>query len=90
MVSIRHDEAVRVPSLSDVEGGGRVTGALLAEGLIDRIVWFRAASVIGGDGTPVAAAFGVDELAAAPRFTRVAVESCGDDVVETYRASGAP
>lgn len=70
-----------------VEGGGRVTGALLAENLIDRIVWFRAGSIIGGDGTPVAAAFGVDHLAAAPRFLRLGVEPCGEDVVETYAAN---
>ncbi len=69
-----------------VEGGGRITGALLAEGLIDRVVWFRAGSIIGGDGTPVAAAFGLDRLAGAPRFVRQSIEPCGEDVVETYRA----
>lgn len=67
-----------------VEGGSRLTGALLGDGLIDRIVWFRAGSIIGGDGTPVAAGFGVDLLAAAPKFTRLGVEPCGADVVETY------
>ncbi len=69
-----------------VEGGGRVTGALLAEGLIDRMVWFRAAQLIGGDGIPVAAAFGVDKLDQAPRFVRRSVERCGDDILETYSA----
>jgi diaminohydroxyphosphoribosylaminopyrimidine deaminase / 5-amino-6-(5-phosphoribosylamino)uracil reductase len=69
-----------------VEGGGQVTGALLGAGLIDRLIWFRAGSIIGGDGTPVAAAFGVDELAQAPRFVRLSVEPCGDDIVETYAA----
>jgi diaminohydroxyphosphoribosylaminopyrimidine deaminase/5-amino-6-(5-phosphoribosylamino)uracil reductase len=72
-----------------VEGGSRVSGALLGDGLVDRIVWFRAASVIGGDGTPVAQAFGVDRLADAPRFRRVTVEPCGDDLVETYAATTA-
>jgi diaminohydroxyphosphoribosylaminopyrimidine deaminase / 5-amino-6-(5-phosphoribosylamino)uracil reductase len=62
-----------------VEGGGRITGALLAEGLIDRAVWFRAAQLIGGDGVPVAAAFGVDTLDQAPRFVRRSIERCGDD-----------
>ena len=71
-----------------VEGGGRVTGALLAEGLVDRVVWFRAASMIGGDGVPVAAAFGVDRLAQASRFERRSVEACGEDIVETYVARG--
>jgi diaminohydroxyphosphoribosylaminopyrimidine deaminase/5-amino-6-(5-phosphoribosylamino)uracil reductase len=69
-----------------VEGGGRVTGALLAEGLIDRVVWFRAGAIIGGDGVPMAAAFGVDRLAQASRFERRLVEACGEDIVETYVA----
>ncbi len=67
-----------------VEGGGRVTGAFLGARLIDRIVWFRAGSMIGGDGTPVAAAFGVDHLADAPKFRRIAAEPCGEDTMETY------
>ncbi|HEX9465496.1 MAG TPA: bifunctional diaminohydroxyphosphoribosylaminopyrimidine deaminase/5-amino-6-(5-phosphoribosylamino)uracil reductase RibD [Alphaproteobacteria bacterium] len=71
-----------------VEGGGRVAGALLGDGLVDRLVWFRAGSIIGGDGTAVAAAFGVDRLAAAPRFKRLSVEPCGDDLMEIYAAAG--
>ena len=71
-----------------VEGGGRVTGALLAEGLIDRVVWFRAGAIMGGDGVPVAAAFGVDRLAQVPRFVRQAVEPCGEDIVETFAIQG--
>jgi diaminohydroxyphosphoribosylaminopyrimidine deaminase / 5-amino-6-(5-phosphoribosylamino)uracil reductase len=67
-----------------VEGGSRVSGALLAAGLIDRIVWFRASMLIGGDGAPVAAPFGVDRLSQAPRLVRVAAEPCGDDLMEIY------
>lgn len=69
-----------------VEGGGRIAGALLAEGLIDRLIWFRAAQIMGGDGIPVAAAFGVDRLDQAPRFVRRSAEPCGEDVLETYAA----
>jgi diaminohydroxyphosphoribosylaminopyrimidine deaminase/5-amino-6-(5-phosphoribosylamino)uracil reductase len=67
-----------------VEGGGRVTGALLGDKLVDRIVWFRAGSIIGGDGTPVSAPFGVDKLNQARQFRRLAVEPCGPDLVEVY------
>src|SRR5262249_17188196 len=56
-----------------VEGGGRLTAALLAARLVDRLAWFRAPAVIGGDGIPAAAAFGVDDPAAAPRFVREAI-----------------
>ncbi len=67
-----------------VEGGGRLNAALLREGLVDRLVWFRAARLIGGDGIPAASAFGVDRLDDAPRFRRISVEPAGDDLMETY------
>lgn len=67
-----------------VEGGSHLIAALLRAGLIDRIVWFRAGLVIGGDGVPAAAPFGVDRLNDAPRFSRLCVEPCGEDVVETW------
>jgi diaminohydroxyphosphoribosylaminopyrimidine deaminase/5-amino-6-(5-phosphoribosylamino)uracil reductase len=67
-----------------VEGGGHLTAALLRDDLVDRIVWFRAGAMVGGDGVPVAVAFGVDRLEQAPRFVRRGVEPCGDDIVETW------
>ncbi len=67
-----------------VEGGGHLTAALLRADLVDRIAWFRAGVMMGGDGTPVAVAFGIDRLDQAPRFVRRAVEPCGDDIVETW------
>ncbi|MSP68324.1 MAG: bifunctional diaminohydroxyphosphoribosylaminopyrimidine deaminase/5-amino-6-(5-phosphoribosylamino)uracil reductase RibD [Alphaproteobacteria bacterium] len=68
-----------------VEGGGRLASALLAADLVDRLAWFRAPLVIGGDGTPAAAAFGVAALAEAPRFQRVETRTLGPDVLELYR-----
>jgi len=68
-----------------VEGGSRLTAELLQRDLVDRVHWFRAASVIGGDGIPAAAAFGVEQVADARRFERIAVELVGPDILETYR-----
>ena len=51
---------------------------------VDRLVWFRAPSVIGGDGIPVCAGFGVDALDEAPKFVKVSARAAGRDVVETY------
>ena len=68
-----------------VEGGGHVAAALLRESLVDRLVWFRAAKVIGGDGLPAAAGFGLEHLAEAPGFELVSVAQAGEDLVETYR-----
>jgi diaminohydroxyphosphoribosylaminopyrimidine deaminase/5-amino-6-(5-phosphoribosylamino)uracil reductase len=68
-----------------VEGGGQVAAGLLSKGLVDRLVWFRAPRVIGGDGLPGAGGFGLERLDAAPRFERVSVAPVGEDLMETYR-----
>ena len=68
-----------------VEGGSRVAASFLRAGLVDRIAWFRAPSVMGGDGVPVAAGFGVEAPDQAPRFKRIAAEPVGQDLLETYR-----
>jgi diaminohydroxyphosphoribosylaminopyrimidine deaminase/5-amino-6-(5-phosphoribosylamino)uracil reductase len=67
-----------------VEGGGHVAAGLMRAGLVDRLIWFRAARVIGGDGMPAVTGFGLEHLAEAPGFTRISVEAVGEDVVETY------
>ena len=74
-----------------VEGGSHLAGAVLRASLVDRIVWFRAPMVIGGDGLPVAVAFGVDALAEAPRFVRRGVESAVTILSRpTYDADAEP
>lgn len=67
-----------------VEGGGRIIAGLFRAGLVDRLVWFRAPKVIGGDGVPAIAAFGVGELDGAPNFVKVSSRPAGSDIVETY------
>ncbi|HEV7267023.1 MAG TPA: bifunctional diaminohydroxyphosphoribosylaminopyrimidine deaminase/5-amino-6-(5-phosphoribosylamino)uracil reductase RibD [Falsiroseomonas sp.] len=61
------------------EGGAGIAAALLREGLVDRLAWFHAPSVMGGDGLPAAYPLPVDVLAAMPRFRRVAARPLGDD-----------
>ena len=73
-----------------VEGGGRIAAALLAAGLVDRLVWYRAASAIGGDGRPAIAGLGVDKLDAAPHFEKIASRPVGDDVEEILRPVRKP
>jgi len=68
-----------------VEGGGGLAAALLAADLVDRIAWFRAPVIVGGDGRPAVGPFGVTALAAAPRFARMSLEPVGEDVLETLR-----
>ena len=70
-----------------VEGGARLAAALLEARLVDRLVWMHAPLVIGADGIPAIAAFGLRALADTPGFERIATETIGDDVVSTFRAS---
>jgi len=67
-----------------VEAGGRVVAGLFRAGMVDRLVWYHAPMVIGGDGISAAAAFGVDTLAEAPIFRRVDCRTVGVDLMETY------
>jgi len=67
-----------------VEGGGRIAAALARARLIDRVHWFRASSLIGGDGVPAIAAFGVDTVGEAVRLVRRDARVLGDDTMETY------
>jgi diaminohydroxyphosphoribosylaminopyrimidine deaminase/5-amino-6-(5-phosphoribosylamino)uracil reductase len=67
-----------------VEGGGTLAAALLAADLVDRLAIFRAGVMIGGDGVPGVAGYGLGRLAAAPRFSRSSLGETGDDVLETW------
>lgn len=67
-----------------VEGGGRIIAGLLAADLVDRLVWFRASKLIGGDGVSAVAAFGVQALDEAANFVKVSSRPAGADIVETY------
>lgn len=67
------------------EGGGHLTAALLRAECIDRIAWFRATGVMGGDGVPVAGGFGVERLTEMPLFDRLSITAVGDDLLEVYQ-----
>jgi diaminohydroxyphosphoribosylaminopyrimidine deaminase/5-amino-6-(5-phosphoribosylamino)uracil reductase len=68
-----------------VEGGPRLAASLLRADLVDRLVWFHAPTVIGGDGLPAAQAFGVEALSAAPRFVPERTTVLGADVLTELR-----
>lgn len=67
-----------------VEGGARLAAALLRAGLVDRICWFHAPAVMGGDGVAAAQAFGIVDLVDMPRYRRVGMCAVGDDMLTEY------
>jgi diaminohydroxyphosphoribosylaminopyrimidine deaminase/5-amino-6-(5-phosphoribosylamino)uracil reductase len=62
-----------------VEGGAGIAAALLREALVDRLAWFHAPGVIGGDGLPAVRPLPLPGLSAMPRFRRVASRPLGED-----------
>lgn len=70
------------------EGGARLAASLLRDGLADRLEWFRAGLLLGGDALPAAVGFGADRLADAPGYERIAVRPAGEDLLESYRRRG--
>ena len=67
-----------------IEGGGQVAASFLRAGLVDRLEWFRAPILLGGEGRPCVAALALAKLADAPKFRRLSAEPLGDDLWERY------
>lgn len=80
---VRRAEVEGLASLM-IEGGGQLAAAFLREGLVDRLAWFRAPILIGGDGLPAVAALGLTRMEDAPRWRHAATERIGDDTLDTY------
>ena len=69
-----------------IEGGGQVAASFLRAGLVDRLEWFRAPILLGGEGRPCVAGLALENLSDAPQFRRRSVEVLGDDLWERYDA----
>ncbi len=70
-----------------VEGGSTLAAALLQTDLIDRLAWFTAPLVIGGDGIPAIAGFGIDKITQAAHFKLDHVQQIGPDRLAHYSRS---
>lgn len=67
-----------------IEGGGQVAASFLRADAVDRLEWFRAPILLGGEGRPCIATLALANLADAPKFRRLGVEPVGDDLWERY------
>ncbi|WP_281285947.1 bifunctional diaminohydroxyphosphoribosylaminopyrimidine deaminase/5-amino-6-(5-phosphoribosylamino)uracil reductase RibD [Paenibacillus sinopodophylli] len=64
-----------------LEGGGQLNGAMLEAGLIDKIILYYAAKIIGGLNAPGTFTFaGYEKMADAVQLERVTVEMAGEDI----------
>ena len=69
------------------EGGAKLNASLFRSSLVDRLLWFRAPSLIGEEGIPSIGALGLDDLEKMPVMTPVLVGRTGPDIWEEYRIS---
>lgn len=68
-----------------IEGGGILAGAFMAAGLIDRLEWFQAAKIIGGDGLPPVAGLALGDIAEAPGFKLTGRREIDADSHQSYK-----
>jgi diaminohydroxyphosphoribosylaminopyrimidine deaminase / 5-amino-6-(5-phosphoribosylamino)uracil reductase len=67
-----------------VEGGPTIATALIAEDLVDTAVLLRSRHMIGADGIAALDGLPLTALTQSPHLTTHAIETVGDDVVETF------
>jgi diaminohydroxyphosphoribosylaminopyrimidine deaminase/5-amino-6-(5-phosphoribosylamino)uracil reductase len=67
-----------------VEGGSELAAALVRARLVDRLVWFQAPLLIGGDGLPALGALAADALAECLNLRRSHSLTLARDAVQAY------
>ena len=72
-----------------LEGGGTLAAGAVAAGIVDKVVFFYAPKLIGGEAAPTALeGLGVETIAEALKADITAVERIGEDImVEAYLCS---
>jgi diaminohydroxyphosphoribosylaminopyrimidine deaminase/5-amino-6-(5-phosphoribosylamino)uracil reductase len=68
-----------------LEGGSRLAGTMLQQGLIDECVFFYAPKVIGSDGFSPFAITSINDMAQALAFTNLEVRRIGSDIIVSAR-----
>lgn len=67
------------------EGGGQLAASLIKARLVDEIVMFQGAKVIGGDGLAAMGSLGLVSLKDAPELALIEQREIGGDVMQRWR-----
>ena len=68
-----------------IEGGSRVIASAFASGVVDKVIFFYAPKIMGGDGIPMCDGPGPDSMDGCIRLKNIATRMFGDDVmIEGY------
>lgn len=68
-----------------LEGGGQLAASFLRLNLVDRIEWFRAPILIGGDGLPAIGPLDISQMSDVSKWQLTNIERIGSDLLETYK-----
>lgn len=71
-----------------LEAGSALSGSFISAGLVDEIAWFRAASIMGGDGLPAIGPMAVNSPDNAPKYRHISTLDLDGDVLERYLRLG--
>lgn len=71
-----------------LEGGGHLAASFLKLGLIDRIAWFRAPILIGGDGRSAIGHLGFERMDETSRWVLESRETIDEDSLEIWQRQG--
>ena len=67
-----------------VEGGARLATSLLRARLVDRLAWFQAPVIVGGDGLAAIGELERTTIAEAIRFARTDSRTLAEDTLQSY------
>ena len=66
-----------------IEGGGQVAAAALAEGVVDKVLFFYGPLLLGSESRPMIGPLGIDRVAAGLKLHTIELGRLGDDVLVT-------
>ena len=66
-----------------IEGGGATAARALAEGVVDKVVFFYAPKIIGGEGTRMIDGLGIKRMSRCKTIREMEVERFGQDIMVT-------
>ena len=67
-----------------IEGGSNLAGSLLSQNLVNKIFWFRASKLIGGDGLASIASLGISDMSAIKKFKLIKNMNINEDTLSIY------
>jgi diaminohydroxyphosphoribosylaminopyrimidine deaminase/5-amino-6-(5-phosphoribosylamino)uracil reductase len=66
-----------------VEGGAEVAGEALKAGIVDKVYFFYAPKIMGGDGIPICGGKGPEKMSECLPLSRTTVSRAGEDILVT-------